>query len=135
MSSLSCVIFRPYNLHCIHVDQKASKKFRRIIEDLAYCYNWRFQRNNIFIIKRPFAIEWGHISVLQADLACLEELIRQGQNWDYFANFAGTELPLVTYKELLGKIQDAPSNTDFLDSHFVAKKYLHRIQFFFEMRR
>ena len=89
----------------------------------------------MFIIKRPFAIEWGHISVLQADLACLEELMRRGLNWDYFINFAGTELPLVTYSELLKKIQDAPRNTNFLDSHFIEPKYRHRVQFYFEMRR
>ena len=67
--------FRPGNLHCIHVDYKAPPSVHSAVRSLVDCYNARFANSDLFIVKRPLSVYWGHITVLDADLMCLEELL------------------------------------------------------------
>jgi hypothetical protein len=59
---------RPWNIHCIHVDQKAPRRVHDSVEALTSCYNKKFGAGRIFVIRNPISVFWGHISVLDADL-------------------------------------------------------------------
>ena len=49
------------------------------VNRLVQCYKKQFPESNIFVVKRPIAVYWGHISVLEADLICLDELMKSDQ--------------------------------------------------------
>ena len=130
-----CPIYRPHNHHCIHVDQKASEEITSAIKGLAKCYHHRFSTNNIFFIQRPISVVWGHVSVLEADLLCLHELLRNGRRWDYYINSAGTESPLVTYSQLEAKLSRAPLGMSFLEAEPMPTIYQHRLANYWHFER
>ena len=35
---------------------------------LVQCYKQKFPLANIFVVKKPIPVYWGHISVLEADM-------------------------------------------------------------------
>lgn len=72
----------------------------RAIRFLVACYQIYFDTTNIFLFEERRAIFWGHYSVLQADLDCLEHMMRIDKKWKYFMNNAGTELPIVPYSTI-----------------------------------
>ncbi len=45
------------------------------------------------MVSQTENIYWGDISLLNADLACLDLLLQNDQVWQYYFNLAGTELP------------------------------------------
>ena len=68
------------------------------------CYREKFFESDeegskhIFIYENSNPTFWGHISILNADLACLRHIQFNDRNrkvgWKYFFNLAGSELPL-----------------------------------------
>ncbi|XP_063724908.1 beta-1,3-galactosyl-O-glycosyl-glycoprotein beta-1,6-N-acetylglucosaminyltransferase 4-like isoform X2 [Symsagittifera roscoffensis] len=95
-------IYRQHNFHCIHVDSKATPTFKRQMERLASC----FPHDSVFLAPNPVDVQWARFSLVQAELACMGELLRRGRGrkrgemWDYFINLTGEEFPLVTNMEL-----------------------------------
>jgi len=59
-------IYAPQNLYCLHVDLKASKKFRQAMEHLADCFP------NVFLARRPVQVTYASYSRLEADFMCME---------------------------------------------------------------
>ena len=49
--------------------------------------------DSIFLVKNPHPVHWGHISLLNADIACMEQLMnrlimesaKNSFSWDYLA--------------------------------------------------
>ena len=68
--------FRPYNSYCIYVDAKTDEETKRAFQNIINCYKEMFPNANIFLIKTTQEIVWGSYSLLNADLTCLEELIK-----------------------------------------------------------
>lgn len=50
------------------------------------------------------------MSVLDADLICLRQLLRADPNWKMWFNPASTELPLVTHTEYRKRVREAGGN-------------------------
>ena len=98
-------------------------------------YQRKFKTNNIFLIKRPVLITWGHVSILDADLICLEELLRRGHNWSHFINTAGTELPMMTYQELITSVQESPPNLSHMELYDVPEAAKVRVKFIHTLTR
>lgn len=97
--------FRPKDLHCIYVDLKASGLILKAVKGLIKCYNEKFSGSSsddpaVFLYEYRGPVWWGHISVLDADLACLRQLVNSKREWKYFMNLAGSELPLKTVAEM-----------------------------------
>ena len=59
------------------------------------CYAQRFPEAVIFKISNPVPIFWSDFSLLEADLECMEWLLKKHNTWKYFINQAGTALPAV----------------------------------------
>ncbi|CAH8463980.1 unnamed protein product [Schistosoma guineensis] len=93
------LLYRPYNLYCIHVDRNTSNEFYQSIVDLAKCFG-----NNIEIIKRSHSVsvKWGYFSVLDSFLKCTQIMLNNTKiQWKYVMNINGKELPLRTNWELI----------------------------------
>ena len=88
-------IYRPHNVYCLHVDGKAPSGVHRATAGLANCFN------NVFVASRLVDVVWGHFSVLEADLICMQDLLTKHATWKYFINLTGQEFPLKTNVELV----------------------------------
>lgn len=96
--------YRPKDVHCVYVDLKAPSIVQEAVDSLIKCYNQKFygsnEHMNLFAYKFPMPVWWGHISILEADLACLRQLMAPKYRWKYFMNLAGSELPMKTVSEM-----------------------------------
>ena len=82
-------IYRPQNVYCLHIDDKAEQAVKDEMAAVAKCFN------NVFIASHAVKVEWGKYSELEADLKCMEDLWKY-PNWKYFINLTGQEFPLLT---------------------------------------
>lgn len=87
-------IYRPQNFYCFHVDRTSSWDFHVIIHSLVSCFP------NAFVASRLVDVQWGTYTVLEADLICMEDLLKK-KKWKYFINLTGQEFPLKTNLELV----------------------------------
>ena len=81
-------IYRPQNIYCIHVDQKAGNVFKTAVKNLISCFD------NVFQPEKQVEVYYRHYSRVEADLVCLKELERY--NYKYVLNLCGQDFPLVT---------------------------------------
>ncbi|XP_013406220.1 beta-1,3-galactosyl-O-glycosyl-glycoprotein beta-1,6-N-acetylglucosaminyltransferase 3 [Lingula anatina] len=88
-------IYRPQNLYCFHVDKKSPENFYIAVRQISNCFE------NVFIASKRIDVQWGQYSVLEADLICMEELLKKSRKWKYFINLTGQEFPLKTNLELV----------------------------------
>ncbi|XP_046338961.2 beta-1,3-galactosyl-O-glycosyl-glycoprotein beta-1,6-N-acetylglucosaminyltransferase-like [Haliotis rufescens] len=87
-------IYRPSNFYCIHVDRKAHFKVKLQIMSIVRCFP------NVFLSSRQMKVEWAGYSVLEAEMACMKDLL-QRPGWKYFINLTGQEYPLKTNLEIV----------------------------------
>ncbi|CAG5122438.1 unnamed protein product [Candidula unifasciata] len=87
-------IYRPQNLYCIHVDQKASNSSFNAISAIAKCFP------NVLMASRRSSVYWGTFTVLEPELTCMEDLWKYPK-WKYLISLTGQEFPLRTNHELV----------------------------------
>ncbi|TFK09186.1 TNF receptor-associated factor 1 [Platysternon megacephalum] len=85
----------PQNVYCIHVDRKATAKFKQDVEKLLNCFP------NAFLASKMELVVYAGISRLQADLNCMKDLLESGVRWKYLLNTCGQDFPLKTNKEIV----------------------------------
>ncbi|KAM9666851.1 beta-1,3-galactosyl-O-glycosyl-glycoprotein beta-1,6-N-acetylglucosaminyltransferase 6-like [Trichechus inunguis] len=88
-------IYMPQNVYCIHLDQKASNKFKLDVEQLIECFP------NAFIASKSEYIIYGGISRLRAEMICMRDLLASDVNWRYLINMRDNDFPLKTNKEIV----------------------------------
>ncbi|XP_013411058.1 beta-1,3-galactosyl-O-glycosyl-glycoprotein beta-1,6-N-acetylglucosaminyltransferase isoform X2 [Lingula anatina] len=89
-------IYRPQNFYCFHVDNKSSPAFLNAMTSLSSCFD------NVFVANTHVNVVWAEVTVLDAELVCMEELFkRYYKKWKYFINLTGQEFPLKTNMELV----------------------------------
>ncbi|KAI3382489.1 hypothetical protein SNEBB_001110 [Seison nebaliae] len=93
---LLSMIWSPYNLYCIHIDNKGSRQFKEAVRNIISCYD------NVFESSRSINVYYAHVSRLEADKICFKDLWvkRNLTNWSYLINLCGTDLPLFTQYEI-----------------------------------
>lgn len=99
------LMFRPQDLHCIHVDLKASEEVMTAISGVVKCYKQKYPTSEIFIPKYRVPVFWGYDSVLEADMICMRELLKSEKPWKVYINPAGSEMPLVSNRVLRGELK------------------------------
>ncbi len=93
--------FRPGHAFCLYVDSKASPAVHRVASEITECYKKHFgATSTIFKVDSPAEIYWGHISMVEADLHCLQELLYRDFEWKYFLNLPGSMLPAFGIEEM-----------------------------------
>mgnify|MGYP002052351883 CR=1 FL=1 len=123
--------FRPYNSYCIYLDYKANDTVKKAFHSLIDCYRTHFPDTTIFMYPHPAEVYWAHYSLLNADLRCLEGLYHSNDKWDYYANLAGTELPVTSVESLAEKLANAKINIS-VESTFVDPMIEKRWEFALE---
>ena len=88
-------VYRPWNVYCFHIDQKAPYIFHQAIQGIISCFN------NVFIASNLEWVVYGGSSRLQADINCMQDLLKANSSWKYVVNLSGQEFPLKTNLELV----------------------------------
>lgn len=90
------LIYRPHNAYCVHVDRKSDGAMHDGVEALAACLP------NVLVARPAVNVTWGEISVVRAELLCVERLLAHSDvPWRYFMNVVARDMPLRTNAELV----------------------------------
>ena len=92
-------IYRPHNMYCIHVDEKAPDWWREMWMSFASCFP------NIILARKSVKVDYGTAKILYAHFHCLKDLLVSDYDWKYAISLHGTELPLVTNREIVEILQ------------------------------
>ena len=88
-------IYRPQNIYCIHIDKKSPPLWIESILSFASCFP------NILIAKNAVDVVYASAAILVAHLSCLKELSYSPSPWKYVIDLHGTEIPVVTNREIV----------------------------------
>ena len=91
-------IYRPHNDYCLHIDRKTDNRTKIASEAIAECFD------NVFIVPNPVDVKWATITVLHAELLCMQYLWK-AKSWKYYINLTGQEFPLKTNLEIVQILQ------------------------------
>ena len=120
-------IYMPNNVYCIHIDKKSSEVFRKAIQAIIRCLP------NVFIAANSVDVTWGHISVVQAQFSCMEELLKSQVKWKYYISLVGQDFPLYDNKQIVKALQGL-NNTNNIESYPMAKRQLSRMKAVFILK-
>ena len=140
LETLIASLFRPHNSYCIFVDAKATTEFQNLVQQLVNCYRLKypqvrsfyilkvfhkimldffyfyFYKANIFVVKDTHPIYWAHISMLMADIKCLDLLLKSDfsrlYQWQYFINQPATALPTMKVDEIADMLNQHRGHCD-----------------------
>jgi len=130
LEALLSVIFRPHNSYCIYVDAKASDTYKSSVAKLLNVYRYHFPETTIILANPTLRIYWSGVSILEAGLDCMEQLVKANADWKFFFNAIGTALPgrpirdiAEMLKDLNGDVVTSVPMTDFIKG-YISHKYL-----------
>jgi len=112
-------IYMPHNVYCIHIDKKSPLVFRGAIQAMIRCLP------NVFISSKSIDVVWGHISLVQAQLSCMEELLQSSVKWKYYISLVGQDFPLYDNKEIVTALQGL-DNLNNIGSYPMPKELLKK---------
>ena len=92
-------IYMPNNVYCIHIDKKSPEVFRRAIQAMVRCLP------NVFISANSTDVVWGHFSIVQAQLNCMEELLESSVKWKYYISLVGQDFPLYDNRQIVAALR------------------------------
>ena len=120
-------IYMPNNVYCIHIDKKSPEVFSKAIRAIIRCLP------NVFIAANSVDVIWGHITVVQAQFRCMEELLKSQVKWKYYISLVGQDFPLYDNKQIVKALQGL-NNTNNIESYPMAKRELSRINFVYILK-
>nr|XP_033776432.1 beta-1,3-galactosyl-O-glycosyl-glycoprotein beta-1,6-N-acetylglucosaminyltransferase 3-like [Geotrypetes seraphini] len=88
-------IYTPQNIYCVHVDEKSPEVFKEAVRAIASCFE------NVFVASRLEKVVYASWSRVQADLNCMEDLLKSAVPWRYLLNTCGTDFPIKTNAEIV----------------------------------
>ncbi|KAK0146080.1 Beta-1,3-galactosyl-O-glycosyl-glycoprotein beta-1,6-N-acetylglucosaminyltransferase [Merluccius polli] len=88
-------LYRPQNIYCVHVDKKSSRDFLDNVTAIVSCFP------NVFIASKLESVVYASWSRVQADLNCMEDLLRSPVPWRYLLNTCGSDFPIKTNGEMV----------------------------------
>lgn len=120
------MLYRPQNAYCIHYDIKST--YKHFFQSIARCFE------NVMVASRVEDIVWGHYTIMQAQMNCLDDLLQYRlQNshpkWQYVINLCGKELPLVTNREMVQRLMKLNGSSSIVaESCATKKRIIDRIE-------
>ncbi|XP_069480446.1 beta-1,3-galactosyl-O-glycosyl-glycoprotein beta-1,6-N-acetylglucosaminyltransferase 3-like [Ambystoma mexicanum] len=88
-------LYAPQNIYCVHVDAKAPTPFLQAVQAIANCFP------NVFVASKLEKVIYASWSRVQADLNCMEDLLKSPVPWRYLINTCGTDFPIKTNGEMV----------------------------------
>ena len=121
-------IFRPHNSYCYHVDTKADNIFKVTLENIIKCYKHKYQDSYIAVSSRSVPVYWGHFSIVEAELICLQDLLNNGRRWEYATNLAGSEMVLFSNEELVRNLSSTTKPEIYVETCYIGEsmRTLHK---------
>ncbi|XP_018594012.2 beta-1,3-galactosyl-O-glycosyl-glycoprotein beta-1,6-N-acetylglucosaminyltransferase 3-like [Scleropages formosus] len=92
-------VYVPHNVYCVHVDQKSSEDFKNAVRAIVSCFP------NVFVASRLENVVYASWSRVQADLNCMEDLLKSPVQWKYLLNTCGTDFPIKTNAEIVQNLR------------------------------
>ena len=97
-------IYRPHNIYCIHIDKGSPQWWINSIKSFTSCLP------NVFVAKKLVKIYYGSVSILDAHLSCLSELLTVTTQWKYVLTLHSPEIPLITNRDIVKKLMELKGN-------------------------
>ncbi|KAG7499749.1 hypothetical protein JOB18_048267 [Solea senegalensis] len=119
-------LYTPYNIYCIHYDQKSSPQFIAAIKSLVGCFS------NVFIASQLESVYYASYSRLKADLNCLSDLLASEVKWKYVINLCGQDFPLRSNIELVAELKKL-NGANMLESSWPTEYKSWRFTFHHEL--
>ncbi|KAM4675953.1 beta-1,3-galactosyl-O-glycosyl-glycoprotein beta-1,6-N-acetylglucosaminyltransferase 3-like [Discoglossus pictus] len=88
-------IYAPQNIYCVHVDEKSPDLFKKAVRAITSCFD------NVFVASKLEKVVYASWSRVQADLNCMEDLLKSDVQWRYLLNTCGTDFPIKTNAEIV----------------------------------
>ena len=102
--------------------------FTKTIKQMITCYKHKYPRARIFQSSTSVPVYWGHYSNVEAELACMTDLLNLDMDWQYLVNMAGSELMLFTNKELVAHLSSTNNMEIYADSNdFGSEGHWYRV--------
>ncbi|XP_029006540.1 beta-1,3-galactosyl-O-glycosyl-glycoprotein beta-1,6-N-acetylglucosaminyltransferase 7 isoform X2 [Betta splendens] len=92
-------IYMPQNIYCIHVDSKATREYKAAVQRLVSCFQ------NVFLSSHSETVTYAGFSRLQADLNCMQDLVKSKVRWKKVVNLCGQDFPVKSNRELVQYMQ------------------------------
>ncbi|XP_058264593.1 beta-1,3-galactosyl-O-glycosyl-glycoprotein beta-1,6-N-acetylglucosaminyltransferase 3 isoform X1 [Hemibagrus wyckioides] len=93
-------IYTPQNVYCVHVDQKSPKIFSEAVRAIVSCLP------NVFVASKLESVVYASWSRVQADLNCMQDLLKSPVGWRYLLNTCGADFPLKNNVELVQSLKN-----------------------------
>ncbi|KAI7811856.1 beta-1,3-galactosyl-O-glycosyl-glycoprotein beta-1,6-N-acetylglucosaminyltransferase 3 [Triplophysa rosa] len=88
-------VYAPQNVYCVHVDQKSPEVFKEAVEAIVSCLP------NVFVASKLESVVYASWSRVQADVNCMQDLLKSPVQWRYLLNTCGTDFPIKTNAEMV----------------------------------
>ncbi|KAG9341266.1 hypothetical protein JZ751_019707 [Albula glossodonta] len=92
-------IYAPHNVYCVHVDRKSPEDFKRAVQSIISCLP------NVFVASKLESVVYASWYRVQADLNCMEDLLKSPVRWKYLLNTCGTDFPIKTNAEIVQSLK------------------------------
>ncbi|XP_061077227.1 beta-1,3-galactosyl-O-glycosyl-glycoprotein beta-1,6-N-acetylglucosaminyltransferase 3-like [Conger conger] len=92
-------IYVPHNVYCVHVDLKSPDAFKLAVRAIVSCLP------NVFVASKLESVVYASWFRVQADLNCMEDLMKSPVRWRYLLNTCGTDFPIKTNGEIVRALQ------------------------------
>ncbi|XP_031228757.1 beta-1,3-galactosyl-O-glycosyl-glycoprotein beta-1,6-N-acetylglucosaminyltransferase 7 [Mastomys coucha] len=92
-------IYAPQNVYCVHIDEKAPKKFKSAMQTFVDCFG------NVFLLSKTQKVAHDNLRRLQAEIDCMRDLVHSPFQWHYVMNLCGQEFPIKTNQEIIRYIR------------------------------
>ncbi|XP_048828879.1 beta-1,3-galactosyl-O-glycosyl-glycoprotein beta-1,6-N-acetylglucosaminyltransferase 3-like isoform X6 [Brienomyrus brachyistius] len=92
-------LYAPQNVYCVHIDQKCSEDYKNAVRSIVSCLP------NVFVASRLESVVYASWSRVQADLNCMEDLLKSPVQWTYLLNTCGTDFPIKTNAEIVQSLK------------------------------
>jgi len=76
-------IYAPQNVYCVHIDKKSPKSMLDTFKLVQRCFP------NVFLVSNQVDVWYASFSRLQADLNCMEDLLKSPIRWKHLINLCG----------------------------------------------
>ncbi|XP_066525471.1 beta-1,3-galactosyl-O-glycosyl-glycoprotein beta-1,6-N-acetylglucosaminyltransferase 3 [Hoplias malabaricus] len=92
-------VYTPQNVYCVHVDMKAPEMFKKAVKAITSCLP------NVFVASKLESVVYASWSRVQADLNCIQDLLKYPVQWKYLLNTCGTDFPIKTNAEMVQSLK------------------------------
>ena len=114
-------IYMPNNVYtALTLTKKTSGVFCKAIQAIIRCLP------NVFIAGNSVDVSWGHITVVEAQFSCMEELLKSPVKWKYYMSLVGQDFPLYRNKQFVRALQGL--NNTYNIAHSMPKRYSDHIE-------